>query len=118
MKLQSLRSSRLGAAAAAAALVGTAALLPATTAYASNPTTIGEFECNSWGAGQFFCNIQVSGGTPPYTVNWAGTNVTGFSSTGQSYALGYCVQGQYAQVTVFVVDGSGSAQASQGFACQ
>jgi hypothetical protein len=44
--------------------------------------------------------------------------VTGFSSTGQSYALGYCVQGQYAQVTVFVVDGSGSAQASQGFACQ
>ena len=118
MILQSLRSSRLGAAAAAAALVGAAALLPATTAYASQ-TTIGAFDCNSWGAGQFFCSISIGGGTPPYVSSWAaGANVTGFSSTGESYALGSCVQGQFAQVTVYVWDPAGTAQASQGFSCQ
>ena len=121
MKLRSLRSSRLGAAAAAVALIGAAVLVPASAAYAdSEPPTIGEFYCDSWGASQFFCSIFISGGISPYTSYWSGgANVSSFGSQGESYTLGTCTtQGQYTQVDVLVRDGYGySAQASFGFTC-
>ncbi len=120
MKLQSLRSSRLGAGAAVAALIGAAVLVPASTAYASGSAGISNFTCNSWGTGQFICTITISGGTPPYTSIWqAGANVTGFGAQSESYTLGYCVEGQYAEVSVIVDDYSGApAQASTGFTCE
>jgi hypothetical protein len=46
VKLRSLRSSRLGAAAATAALAGAAVLVPASTAYASAPT-VSNLYCDS-----------------------------------------------------------------------
>ena len=122
MKLRSLCSRRLGAGAAAAALIGAAVLVPATTAYAGSnePPTIAEFYCDSWGANQFFCSIQVSGGITPYSSYWSsGGNVSSFGSQGVSYTLGTCTtQGQYTQVNVLVRDGYGySAQSSFGFTC-
>jgi hypothetical protein len=120
VKLQSLRSSRLGAGAAAAALIGAAALVPASTAHASGPPAISNFYCNSWGAGQFICTITITGGTSPYESIWQdGANVSSFTDQSMSYALGYCVQGQYAQVNVIVIDDMGaSARASGGFTCE
>jgi hypothetical protein len=121
VKLQSLRSSRLGAGAAAAALIGAAMLVPASTAHASGSPQIGAFDCNSWGAGQFFCSISIGGGTSPYTSFWqAGANVSGFYGQGTSYVLGYCVQqGQYASVSVIVTDDVGAqGTASSGFTCE
>jgi hypothetical protein len=121
VKLKSLRSSRLGAGAAAAALVGAAVLVPASAAYAgSEPPTIGEFYCDSWGANQFVCTIDIIGGITPYSSYWSGAgNVSSFGSQNQDYTLGYCTtQGQYTQVDVLVRDGYGySAQASYGFTC-
>ena len=119
MKLKSLRSSRLGVGAAAAALIGAAVLVPASAAYASGTPTVSEFDCDSYGAGQFACTIFIGGGTSPYTSYWqAGANVTSISSQGESYALGYCVQGQAAEITVLVRDYVGATgTASDGFTC-
>jgi hypothetical protein len=122
VKLRSLRSSRLRAGAAAAALIGAAVLVPASAAYAvSEPPTIGEFYCDSWGASQFFCSISIGGGISPYSSYWSGgANVSSFGSQGESYTLGYCTtQGQYTQVDVLVRDGYGySSQASFAFTCE
>jgi len=120
VKLQSLRSSRLGAGAVAAALIGAAVLVPASTAYASGSPVINNYTCNSWGAGQFICTITITGGTSPYSSIWqAGANVSSFYDQSMSYTLGYCVEGQYAKVSVIVIDDVGaSAQASTGFTCE
>ena len=121
MKRLSPSSSRLGAGAAAAALVAAAVLVPASAAQASTPPTIAEFDCNSWGAGQFFCSIFIGGGVSPYSSYWQpGENVSSFYGQGESYVLGYCVQqGQFAEVSVFVRDDVGqSSQASSGFTCE
>jgi len=121
VKLKSLRSTRLGAGAATAALIGVAVLVPASAAHAaSEPPTIAGFYCNSWGANQFFCSISIGGGIPPYTSSWSGgANVSSFGSQGESYTLGTCTtQGLYTQVNVLVRDGYGySSQSSFGFTC-
>jgi hypothetical protein len=118
VKLQSARLSRLGAGAAAAALVGAAVLLPSSPAHASDPPTIGGLYCASWGSGQFICTMSVSGGWQPVTSSWTGTNVT-FSETSEDYGEGYCVEGQNAEVSVVVRDEMNqSAQASFGFTCE
>ena len=80
---------------------------------------INNFYCNSWGAGQFICTITITGGTSPYSSIWqAGANVSSFSNQSMSYGLGYCTQGQPAQVSVIVIDDVGaSARASGGFTC-
>jgi hypothetical protein len=122
VKLKSLRSSRLGAGAATAVLVGAAVLVPAAAANAENePPTIAELYCDSWGANQFFCSVQVSGGIEPYSSSWSdGGNVSSFGSQSVIYTLGYCTtQGQYTQVDLFVRDGYGyTAQSSFGFTCE
>jgi hypothetical protein len=123
VKLRSLRSSRLGVGAAAAALVGAAVLVPASAAYAdSEPPTVAGFYCDSWGANQFFCSISIEGGISPYNSYWSnGANVSSFGSQGESYTLGYCAtQGQYTQVDVLVQDGYGyySAKETFGFTCE
>ncbi|WP_194921090.1 hypothetical protein [Catenulispora rubra] len=122
MKLKSLRSSRLGAGAATAALIGAAVLVPASAARAgTEPPIIAGLYCNSWGANQFFCSMSVEGGISPWTSYWSGAaNVSGFGSHGESYTLGTCTtQGLYTQVNVVVSDGYGyySAQSSFGFTC-
>jgi hypothetical protein len=123
VKLRSLRSSRLGAAAAATALIGAALLVPASTAYAGSnePPTIGGLYCDSWGTNQLVCTMGISGGITPYSTYWSnGANVSSFSTQGQDYALGTCTtQGQYTQVNVVVHDGYGyTASASFGFTCE
>jgi hypothetical protein len=122
VKLQSARPSPLGASVAAAALVGAAVLVPASTAHAYSPPTISELICNDQGYGdynKFICTMSISGGVSPYTSYWqAGANVTGFYYPSISYALGYCVVGQYAQVSVNVSDDVGEhTEASAGFNC-
>lgn len=122
MKLRSLRSGRLRAGAAAAALIGAAVFVPASAASAdSEPPTIAAFYCDSWGASQFFCSITIEGGISPLTSSWTdGANVSSFGSQGESYTLGYCTtQGQYTQVDVLVRDGYGYTEsASFGFTCE
>jgi hypothetical protein len=119
VKLRSLRSSRLGAAAATAALAGAAVLVPASTAYASAPT-VSNLYCDSWGAGQFFCSLTISGGSPPFSSLWfAGANVTGFGAQSADYTLGYCVQNQNAEISVIVRSSTGEAapEVSTEFPC-
>lgn len=122
MKLNSLRSGRLGAGAAVLALVGAGVLAPASAAYAGSnePPTIAEFYCDSWGANQFVCTIDIEGGISPYSGYWSsGGNVSSFGAQNQDYTLGTCTtQGLYTQVNVLVRDGYGySASASFGFTC-
>jgi hypothetical protein len=121
VKLQSLRSSRLGAGVAAAALIGAAVLVPASTANAEDTVTIGWLYCASWGSGQFICTMTILGGVTPYMTYWtAGANVSSFTAQGIEYATGYCgVQGQNTEVSVFVRDDMGAtSQASFEFTCE
>jgi hypothetical protein len=122
VRLQSARLSRLGAGVATAALIGAAVLVPTSTAHAYSAPTISELICNDQGYGdynKFICTMTISGGVSPYTSEWqAGANVTGFYYPSISYALGYCVVGQYAEVSVNVSDDVGEhVEASAGFAC-
>jgi hypothetical protein len=56
-------------------------------------------------------------GFPPHLVQ--AVRSCRFYDQSISYALGYCVQGQYAQVSVLVIDDAGaSARASTGFTCE
>jgi len=122
VKLQSARPSRLGAGAVVAALIGAAVLVPPATAHADSGPTISELICNDQGYGdynKFLCTMTISGGVSPYSSEWqAGANVTGFYYPSISYALGYCVVGQYAEVSVNVSDDVGEhVEASAGFEC-
>jgi hypothetical protein len=121
VKLQSPRSSRLGAGVATAALIGAAVLVPASTAHAEDTVTIGGLYCDSWGSNQFICTMSILGGVTPYSTYWtAGANVSSFTVQSIEYSMGYCgVQGQNTEVSVFVRDDLGAtSQGSFEFTCE
>lgn len=124
MKLKSLGSTRLGAGAAAAAMIAAAVLVPASSAYAGSnePPVIAGLYCDSWGTNQFFCSMSIEYGYNPYTTFWYnGANVSSFGEQGPEYTLGTCAtQGAYTQVDVITHDGYGyvSQEVSFGFTCE
>ena len=81
---------------------------------AQSTLTIDYLSCYSLGGGIYECDVQVSGGTPPYTYIWL---TTPFISMGDSI-YGDCRVGRTQVVGFNVTDSNGeTASLSTSFLC-